>query len=278
MTVSWTVEPKEVKPLESGFARTCRVVFITHLSLSVVIGMLCMVSDYAMARFLWLFVASLLVGVLGYRLASGYGLSGLTGLAVSCGLVLLFATDGWMKTYFWLAQGDNALRGLGAMALLSATLLLVAKAKFFAILKLITLMGPLTLASVSGPQYSSRWLQGDSSVQGSPSIKQPAFNLSLLKPLAEVPKQAVMNNSVKLAQLSDDSQLYSAEKGDFVQSQVGLPNGSWVLVLTELVDRKGNQWFKVMVPFAEGRFSTEKSHFGFIPGSSIEAQVLVPSP
>ena len=57
-----------------------------------------------------------------------------------------------------------------------------------------------------------------------------------------------------------------------------LPNGSWVLVLTELVDRKGNQWFKVMVPFAEGRFSTEKSHFGFIPGSSIEAQMLVPSP
>ena len=83
---------------------------------------------------------------------------------------------------------------------------------------------------------------------------------------------------MKLAQLSDDSQLYSPENGDFVRSQVGLPNGSWVLVLTELVDRKGNQWFKVMVPFAEGRFSTEKSHFGFIPGSSIEAQVLVPSP
>ena len=203
---------------------TCRLVLITHVSLSVLIGMLCLVSDFGEARFLWLFATALLVSVFGYRLASDWGLSGLTGLACSCGLFLLFVTQGWMKMYSWLANGDNLLPVLAGTALLSGTLLMVKKAKFFALMKLISVIGPVTMGSVSLavnlPDYSSSLgLREDSSVQGSPLTSSEAG--SNLSP-ARVLKEAVSNNSGKMVPLSVDSQVYSRKNGGFVESRVAV--------------------------------------------------------
>ena len=173
-----------------------RVVFITHLSLFLLIGTVYLVSEYNLDRFFWLFAASMLVSVLGHRLASDWGLSGLTGLAVSGGLFLLFVTDGWGMMFSWLAHGNNALQGLIGTALLSVTLLAVSKAKFFGFLKLIAVIGPVTMASVNLavdlPQLPMDAAgRGDiPSVQGSPLISnQHGSNRPLVTSPAEVPKE-----------------------------------------------------------------------------------------
>ena len=191
MSVSWAVEPKGIRSPRGGFMpktgnlmHMCRAVFIAHLCLSLLIGILCLAARYDLGRFFWLFAASMVVSFLGYRLASDYGLSGLTGLAISFGLLLLFVTDQWMKMYSWLAQGNNALLGLGATALLCGTLLLVSTAKFFPLMKLTTLIALLTMASVNlavDLSHNSFLPQGDSSVQGSSSISnQTGSNHSVI--------------------------------------------------------------------------------------------------
>ena len=174
----------------------CRVVFITHLFLSLLIGTVYLVSEYNLDRFFWLFAASMLVSVLGYRLASDWALSGLTGLAVSGGLFLLFVTDGWRMMFSWLAHGNNALQGLIGTALLSVILLVVSKAKFFGFVKLITVIGPVTMASVNLAVDLPQLLmdaagRGDiPSVQGSPLISnQHGSNRPLVTSPSEVPEE-----------------------------------------------------------------------------------------
>ena len=83
-----------------------------------------------------------------------------------------------------------------------------------------------------------------------------------------------------MAQLSVDSRLYSGslKNSGLVQSEVLLPKGSWVLVLTELEDGSGNHWLKVMLPFEGARFNADKSQLGFIPVSNIAGRVLVRAP
>ncbi len=283
MTVSWAEESKESRPARSRLRQAFAIVVVANLLFPALNGILGIFFENKLAFVIWLFAAALLVSVLSYRQASDYGLSGLTGLAIAAGLYLIFVTDGWRHVFSWLAHGDNALKGLAGTALLFGTVLVVEKAKFLALVKLVSFIVPVTMASVTLPHA---WMQGDSSVQGSPAIwNQPSSNPPLLtSPVptspSEVPKDAVKDDFVIMAQLSVDSRLYSGplKNSGLVQSEVLLPKGSWVLVLTEIVDRSGNHWLKVMLPFEGARFNADKSQLGFIPASNIAGRVLVRAP
>ena len=247
-------------------------------------GILDIFFEHKLAFLIWLFAAALLVSALSYRQALDYGLSGLTGLAISAGLYFIFVTDWWRQAFSWLAQGDNALQSLGGTALLLSAVVLVGKApKFLGLIKLLSFIVPVTMVSVTLPHA---WKQGRSSIQSSPAIWN---QLSSNPPLrtspsptspSEVPKDAVKDDFVIMAQLSADSRLYSGslKNSGLVQSEVLLPKGSWVLVLTEMVDRSGNHWLKGMLPFEGTRFNADKSQLGFIPASNIAGRVLVRAP
>ncbi len=288
MTVSWAEESKESRPARSRLRQAFAIVVVANLLFPALNGILGVFFEHSFVSLIWLFAAAFLVSALSYRQASDYGLSGLIGLAIAAGLYLIFVTDWWSQAFSWLAHGDNALKGLAGTALLFGTVLLVEKAKFLALVKLVSFIVPVTMASVTLPHA---WMQGDSSVQGSPAIwNQPSSNPPLLtspvptSPVptspSEVPKDAVKDDFVIMAQLSVDSRLYSGslKNSGLVQSEVLLPKGSWVLVLTEIVDRSGNHWLKVMLPFEGTRFNADKSQLGFIPASNIAGRVLVRAP
>ncbi len=282
MTVSWA-ESKESRPVGSHLRQAFAIVVVANLVFPAVNGILGIFFEHSLVSLIWLFAAAFLVSALSYRQASDYGLSGLTGLAIAAGLYLIFVTYWWSQAFSWLAHGDNALKGLAGTALLFGTVLLVEKAKFLALVKLVSFIVPVTMASVTLPHA---WMQGDSSVQGSPAIwNPPSPNPPLLtSPVptspSEVPKDAVKDDFVIMAQLSVDSRLYSGplKSSGLVPSEVPLPKGSWVLVLTEIEDRSGNHWLKVMLPFEGTRFNEDKSQLGFIPASNIAGRVLVRAP
>ena len=240
--------------------------------------------EHNLAFLIWFFAAAMLISALAYRQASDYGLSGLTGLAIAAGLYFIFVTDLWRPAFSWLTQGDNALKGLAGTALLFTAVLLVGKAyKFLGLIKLVSFIVPVTMVSVTFPHA---WKQAGSSIQRSPAIwhqrsSNPPLRTSPFptSPL-EVPKYAVKDDFAIMAQLFVDSRLYSGtlENSGLVQSEVLLPKGSWVLVLTETVDRSENHWLKVMLPFEAARFSVDKSQLGFIPASDIAGRVLVRAP
>ena len=211
--------------------------------------------------------------------------SGLIGVAISIGLYFLFVTDVWKQVFYWLAYGDNALQGVVGTVLLLSTLMLVGKSKFLGLVKLLMFAVPVTMVCVTSPNI---WKQGravSSIKNSSPSWNSFSSNSPLrASPVprspSEVPADAVRDDFAVMAQLSVDSRLYSGslEKGALVQSEVVMSKGSWVLVITELDDRNGNHWLKVMLPFADTRFNADKSELGFIPDSNIAGRVLVPAP
>ncbi len=284
MTVSWA-ESKESRPVGSRLRQAFAIVVVANLLFPALNGILGIFFENKLAFVIWLFAAAMLVSALSYRQASDYGLSGLTGLAIAASLYFIFATDWWKQGYSWLTQGDNAFKSLAGTAVLLSAVLLVGKApKILGLVKLVSFIVPVTMVSVTLP---NAWKQGSAYVQSSPAIwnhasSNPALRTSPFptSPL-EVPKDAVKDDFVIMAQLSVDSRLYSGslKNSDLVQSEVLLPKGSWVLLLmTEIVDRSGNHWPKVMLPFEAARFSADKSQLGFIPASNIAGRVLVRAP
>ncbi len=283
MTVSWA-ESKESRPVGSHLRQAFAIVVVANLLFPAVNGILGIFFEHSLVSLIWLFAAAFLVSALSYRQASDYGLSGLTGLAIAASLYFIFATDWWKQGYSWLTQGDNAFKSLAGTAVLLSAVLLVGKApKILGLVKLVSFIVPVTMVSVTLPHA---WKQGSSYIQSSPAIwNHPSSNPPLrTSPFptspSEVPKAAVKDDFVIMAQLSVDSRLYSGslKNSGLVQPEVLLPKGSWVLVLTELEDGSGNHWLKVMLPFEGTRFNEDKSQLGFIPASNIAGRVLVRAP
>ncbi len=284
MTVSWAEETAASRPVRSRLRQACAIVVVANLLFPALNGILGIFFEHSLAFLIWLFAAFMLVTALSYRQAADYGLSGLTGLAIAAGLYFIFVTDWWSQAFSWLTHDDNALKSLGGTALLFSTVVLIGKGpKFLGLIKLVSFIVPVTMVSVNLPHA---WKQGSSSILNSPTIWN---QLSSSPPLrtspfptspSEVPKEAIRNDLAIMAQLSVDSRLYSEplKNSGLVQSEVLLPKGSWVLVLTEIVDRSGNHWLKVMLPFEGTRFNADKSEVGFIPALNIAGRVLVQAP
>ena len=228
---------------------------------------------------------------LGYRLAQSYGMSGLTGLAVSSVIYFVFVSDTWLQILAWLRVGDNLLKALSGAVLISCAILLAEKAKFFALFKLIGLLAPITATSVTLPQALMQGESGTSSLtslwesysKGSPSVvpREAIKNKgsSVLPPSPSVvPREAIKNNSVTLAKAAPHSPLYLLQEERFIQSTVRVEEESWVLVLSQLVGETGERWVNVMLPNETGDFVLNDSPTGFLPLERIIERVAVPAP
>ena len=215
-------------------------------------------------QLLWLATVAVLVSFLGYRLAQSYGMSGLTGLAVSSVIYFVFVSDTWLQILAWLRVGDNLLKALSGAVLISCAILLAEKAKFFALFKLIGLLAPITATSVTLPQAL---MQGESGTSSLTSLWESYSKGSsvLLPSPSVVPREAIKNNSVTLAKAAPHSPLYLLQEERFIQSTVRVEEESWVLVLSQLVGETGERWVNVMLPNETGDFVLNDSPTGFLP-------------
>ncbi len=233
-----------------------------------------------MGNALWLATVAVLVSFLGYRLAQRYGLSGLTGLAISSAIYFVFVSDAGLQIYAWLRVGDNLLKALSGAVLVSCAILLVEKAKLFALFKLVSLLAPVAATSVALPQYSSALMQGEFGTSSLTSLwESHSKGASVLPPSPSVvPREAIKNNIVTLAKAAPNSPLYLLQEERFVQSTVRVEEESWVLVLSQIVGDTGERWVNVMLPTETGDFVLNDSPTGFLPLERITEKVAVPAP
>ncbi len=223
---------------------------------------------------------AVLVSVLGYRLAQRYGLSGLTGLAISSAIYFVFVSDAGLQISAWLSVGDNLLKALSGAVLVSCAILLVEKAKLFALFKLVSLLVPVAATSVALPQCSSAVMQGEFGTSSLTSLwESHSKGASVLPPSPSVvPRGAIKNNKVTLAKAAPNSPLYLLQEERFVQSTVRVEEESWVLVLSQIVGDTGERWVNVMLPTATGDFILNDSPIGFLRLERITKKVAVPAP
>ena len=229
---------------------------------------------------IWLATVAVLVSFLGYRLAQRYGLSGLTGLAISSAIYFVFVSDAGLQIYAWLRVGDNLLKALSGAVLVSCAILLVEKAKLFALLKLVSLLAPIAATSVALPQYSSAVMQGEFGTSSLTSLwESHSKGASVLPPSPSVvPREAIKNNFVTLAKAAPNSPLYLLQEERFVRSTVRVEEESWVLVLSQIVGDTGERWVNVMLPTETGGFVLNDSPTGFLPLERISEKMAVPAP
>ncbi len=229
---------------------------------------------------IWLATVAVLVNFLGYRLAQRYGLSGLTGLAISSAIYFVFVSDAGLQTYAWLSVGENLLKALSGAVVVSCAILLVEKAKLFALFKLVSVLAQVAATSVALPQYSSAVMQGEFGTSSLTSLWEGhSKGASVLPPSPSVvPREAIKNNIVTLAKAAPNSPLYLLQEERFVQSTVRVEEESWVLVLSQIVGETGERWVNVMLPTETGDFVLNDSPTGFLPLERISEQVAVPAP
>ncbi len=233
-----------------------------------------------MGNVAWLATVAVLVSFLGYRLGQRYGLGGLTGLAISSAIYFVFVSDAGLQIYAWLRVGDNLLKALTGAVLVSCAILLVEKAKLFALFKLVSLLAPVAATSVALPQYSSAVMQGEFGTSSLTSLWEGhSKGASVLPPSPSVvPREAIKNNIVTLAKAAPNSPLYLLQEERFIQSTVRVEEESWVLVLSQLVGETGERWVNVMLPTETGDFVLNDSPTGFLPLERITEQVAVAAP
>ena len=184
-----------------------------------------------LVQLLWLATVAVLAIFLGYRLAQSYGMSGLTGLAVSSVIYFVFVSGAWLQIHAWLRVGDNLLKALSGAVLISCAILLAEKANFFALFKLIGLLSPITATSVTLPQYSSALMQGELGTSSLTSLwESHSKGSSVLPPSPSVvPREAIKNNSVTWPRPHPIHLCISCRKNDLFSPRSGLKRraGCW---------------------------------------------------
>ena len=221
----------------------------------------------------------MLVSFLGYRLAQSYGLSGLTGLGISSALYFFFVTDAWLQFYSWLVMGDNLLKALSGTVLISCAILLTEKAKFFALVTLVSLLTPVTATSVTLPQYTSALVRGEAAPPSALWERLPGLGQKVVPPVPKgVPPEAIRNDLVTLARISADSSLYVLKDQRFIRSSFKVEQESWVLVLSQIVGNNGQLWVNVMLPTSTGDFVLNDSVSGFVAHERITEQLALSAP
>ncbi len=231
-------------------------------------------------QLIWFAVVAVLVSLLGYRLAQSYGLSGLTGLGIASALYFVFVSDTWLQIYRWLGVGENLLKALSGTVLVSCAIVLAEKAKFLALFKLISLLAPVTATSVALPQHLSGVKQVEYGTWTLTSLwESHQKDSSALAPSRSgVPREAIKSKMVTLAKTAPNSALYLWQEERFLQSTVRVEENSWVLILSQIVDEKGEQWVKIMLPTEAGDFILNGSPTGFLPLERITERVVAPAP
>ena len=212
-------------------------------------------------QLLWIFAATFLSALLGYHAARHYGLSGITGLVVTLSLNVILLTDSLPLAYQWLMAGDNLLKVSAASVLAVCGLVIAAKLKFMALIKLVVLMLPVSASSIALPHYGYAWFDGESpSIPGfltffekAADTEQGEVGISLPFELPiGLPDQVVSESRVTMARLSSSSRFYSMQEGRAVRTSARVEAETWVVVLGDVVDREGQTWVHIMSPGPTG--------------------------
>lgn len=229
----------------------------------------------------WLFLATLLCSFFGYRLAVHYRLSGITGLVISLTLCVTLGTSLWQVILSWLLLGDHLVTASGTLLTVATLFAFVEKYKFVAILKITSMLFPVSFASVSLPHFATTW-----NPEGTRTVALSLRDLASSRDRAissiQYPGGVPENQPVPgkyYGKVSTKSVLYNSSEKGLVKSSLSVEKGTWVLAGSQVAEATGRRWVNVMLPDSNGHFVPETCAVGYIPLSNIsEKRASLPSP
>lgn len=227
-------------------------------------------------NFYWLFLATLFCAFVGYRLAVHYRMSGITGVTISLTLCVTFGTNLWRSLLIWAMMGDHLVTASATLITAATLFAFVEKYKFLALVKLVTMLFPVSLASVSLPQFAASWTGTEYSGPQMRWIQTlSGRDTTRFHTIDFIRDGAGRANSANgyFAKVSTKSSLYKSTDRKLVRSATVVNRGTWVLASSKIVDAAGKHWIKVMLPTENGEYQVRRSQTGFIPMSHISSQI-----
>jgi len=183
----------------------------------------------------------------------------------------------WRIILSWLQMGDHLVTASGTLLTVATLFAFVEKYKFIAIMKITTMLFPVSFASVSIPHVAT-----DGTATSIVSFADFVGGRSTSPPRIKVPStgsefEAVPNKYY--AKVSRDFVLHVPTDRGLVQSPLLVEEGTWVLAGNQVEEASGKRWINIMLPNGQGHFVPDVCAVGYIPLSHIgEKRASLPSP
>ena len=215
----------------------------------------------------WLFLATLVSSFFGYRLAVHYRLNGMTGLIIALSLCVILGTNAWRLMLSWLLVGDHLVTASGTLLTVATLFAFVEKYKFVAILKITSMLFPVSFASVSLPHVATSW---DPDQRGAIEFSLADFGSGrrVVAPQGGAVSGLAPNQKNPdryYAKVSQESTLYLYTKEGLVKSSQSVEEGTWVLAGHQVAEASGRRWINVMLPDSQGNYVAHRCPIGYIP-------------
>ena len=225
----------------------------------------------------WLFLATLLCAFLGYRLAVHYRLSGITGLVIALALCVTLGTSLWKSILAWMVLGDHLVTASGTLLTVATLFAFVEKAKFLAIMKITSMLFPVSFASVSIPHFATNWTP-DSTRSFVFSLTEITNRGKQIAPTIEAVQDTADLRDETYAEVLETSLLYNLSERGLVKSSLEVEAGTWVLTGDQVAQNNGIRWIHVMLPDDTGAYETGSSNVGYILRASVSDPRRGPPP
>jgi hypothetical protein len=147
----------------------------------------------------------------------------------------------------------------------------VEKYKFLAILKITSMLFPVSFASVSLPQVATSW-NPDGPNPVILSLSDLAGGASRTTSTIQAPNEVSKRHLIPseyYAKVSKRSVLYDSTEKGLVRSHLTVEEGTWVLAGSQVAEGTGRRWINVMLPNSNGKFVPEDCATGYIQLANI---------
>ncbi len=173
----------------------------------------------------------------------------------------------WRGILSWLLLGDHLVTASGTLLTVATLFAFVEKYKFLAIVKITSMLFPVSFASVSLPHFATSWNPEESSAIIL-SLRELATDSGPSSSRLEL-SSAVFDDrglSTKYyAQVKTRSVLFRATERGLIRSRLYVEEGTWVLAGDQVAETTGRRWIHIMLPDPDGHFVSEVSPVGYVP-------------
>ena len=177
----------------------------------------------------------------------------------------------------WLQMGDHLVTASGTLLTVATLFAFVEKYKFIAIMKITSMLFPVSFASVSIPHVATDGtataIVSFADFFGGSGTSPPRVKIaSTGSELEAVPDKYY-------AKVSQDFVLHVPTDRGLVKSPLLVEEGTWVLAGNMVAETSGKRWINIMLPNGNGHFVPDVCAVGYIPMSHIgEKRASLPFP
>jgi hypothetical protein len=177
--------------------------------------------------------------------------------------------------------GDQLVTASATLLTVATLFAFVEKYKFIAIVKVTSMLCPVSFASVNLPVVAVSMSENQSA--------SALLSLSDLRDRLDIGSRTTDQGSSRdrernnlfrkprplYAKVSSESVLFKLVDGSLLKSKVVVKEGTWVRTGGQVIEPSGRKWIKVILPDRFGEHNPNTSKFGYIPLVNITDRIAM---